>query len=345
MTRHGHQDPAADVPKCYQTDKKFDFTGMERPKGPPETFTGPCSREVSAPASGEASLCGVGSSETSLYGLGSTQTSLYSLDSSATSLCELESRGIAQSLPAGSDDSRYTSSGLRCCSTEEESTERPSSRNGGPKSQSFYEEEEYKAKLCRDCLGPQLSGLSKGQLNDDVVYFEPSLERDETTLKDNVWCLTQPKLIHCNASCYSLSRTVAADPRCITVKMARQERDADLDDRAAAGDCNAGAVVGDLNAGTGADGYNARREVRDFNAAMPAEDADSCSAAGDYNAGTAAAYIRRLDALKLFLNFFGIPFIGLTIFIRYDYVALKNKLVKYFRNHTQRLTQIFKEEY
>jgi hypothetical protein len=127
--------------------------------------------------------------------------------------------------------------------------------------------------------------------------------------------------------------------------MARQERDADLDDRAAAGDCNAGAVVGDLNAGTGADGYNARREVRDFNAAMPAEDADSCSAAGDYNAGTAAAYIRRLDALKLFLNFFGIPFIGLTIFIRYDYVALKNKLVKYFRNHTQRLTQIFKEEY
>jgi len=320
MTRKGHQDPAADDPKDNPTDKKFGCTGMDKPKWPPQPLTGPGSREVSAPVSVEDSLCGSGSCETSLYGLGSTQTSLYSLDSRATSLCELESRGIAQSLPAGSDDSRYTSSDLRCCSTEEESTERPSSRNGGPKSQRLDEEE---AERGRDHPGLHLIGSSKGQLNDDVVYLEPSLEQDETNLKDDLWCLTQSKLIHCSTSCYSLSRTVAAAPGCITVKMATHERAGDLDDGAAAGDCNAGAVVGDLNAGTAADGCNARREVRDFNAGMPAEDADSCSAAGDYNAGTAAAYFRRQDALKLFLNFFGIPFVGLTIFIRYDYVTFK----------------------
>jgi hypothetical protein len=326
MTRLGHQDQAADVPKASKTDKKFIFTGMEKPKWPPKPLKGPGSRGVSDPIGVEDSLCGSGNCETSLYGPCSTQTSLYSLGSIATSLCELESREIAQSSPAGSDDSRYTSSDLRCCSTEEESTERPSSmsRNGGPKSQSFDEEEEYKAKLCRDFLGPQLIGLSKGQLNDDdVVYFEPNLERDETNLKYDLWRLTQTKPIHCNASFYSLSRTVAADPGCITVKRVTQERAADLDNGAAAGDCTAGSAVGDLNAGTVTEGFNARREIRDFNAGMPAEDADTCSAAGDYNAGTAAAYNRRLDALKLFLNFFGIPFMGLTIFIRYDYAAVK----------------------
>jgi hypothetical protein len=344
MTRHGHQDQAADVPKCYQTDKKFGFTGMEKPKWPPQTFTGPGSREICAPVSGEASLCGAGSCETSLYGPGSTQTSLYSLDSSATSLYEPESREIAQSSLAGSDDSPYTSSDLRSCNMEPRSTERPSSmsRNEGPKSESLDEEE---AEQGRDPLGPQLILSSKGQVNDDVVYSPPNLERDETDLKDDLWCLTQSKLIHCSASFYSLSRTVAADLGCITVKMATQERVGDLDVGATAGDCNAGSVVGDLNARAPANGCNARREVRDCNDEMPAEDADTCSAAGDFNAGTAAAYIRRLDALTLFLNFFGIPFIGLTIFIRYDYAAVKKNLFEYFRNHAYRLTQIFMEQY